>query len=350
MARKARAEVEGGLYHVITRGNNRRQIFNSPADYEKFLLLLAVLKIKLPFFLYAYCLMTNHVHLLLERQASAVGRIMHRLLTGYAQYYNRRYRRVGHLLQGRHKAILCQSERYLSELVRYIHLNPVRAGMVTRPEDYQYSSHRAYLGLEPAGVVDVDPVLRHFGASKEVARDRYRKFVEAGLKQGHCREFYAADEGRILGSEEFIDATIHRIGSSGKLAFASTSNGTAIAALLQGDNASQQMPEAVDQRTYVNGLMPLFTSICFKLSRLLSRTWLIFIESITSLISATTSFLLRRYPRSAEASITRIRVSCSTSLFTDFILASTSGIASDPRSAISFAKLVSGGSTFMAHR
>jgi putative transposase len=216
MARKARAEVEGGLYHVITRGNNRRQIFNSPADYEKFLLLLAVQKIKLPFFLYAYCLMTNHVHLLLERQASAVGRIMHRLLTGYAQYYNRRYRRVGHLLQGRHKAILCQSERYLSELVRYIHLNPVRAGMVTRPEDYEYSSHRAYLGMEPAGVVDVDPVLRHFGASKEVARDNYRKFVEAGIKQGHCGEFYAADEGRILGSEEFIDATIHRLGETGR--------------------------------------------------------------------------------------------------------------------------------------
>jgi putative transposase len=216
MARKARAEVEGGLYHVITRGNNRRQIFNSPADYEKFLSLLAVQKNKLPFFLYAYCLMTNHVHLLLERQASAVDRIMHRLLTGYAHYYNRRHRRVGHLLQGRHKAILCQSERYLSELVRYIHLNPVRAGMVNQPEDYQYSSHRAYLGMEPAGMVDVDPVLRHFGASKEVARARYRKFVAAGIKQGHCEEFYDAEEGRILGSEEFIDATIHRIGETGK--------------------------------------------------------------------------------------------------------------------------------------
>ena len=216
MARKARAEVEGGLYHVITRGNNRRQIFNSPADYEKFLSLLAVQKAKLSFFLYAYCLMTNHVHLLLERQASAVGRIMHRLLTGYAQYYNRRHRRVGHLLQGRHKAILCQSERYLSELVRYIHLNPVRAGIVTRPEGYKYSSHRAYLGLEPAGIVDVDPVLRHFGASKEVARDRYRKFVAAGIKLGHGEEFYGADEGRILGSEEFIDATIHRLGETGR--------------------------------------------------------------------------------------------------------------------------------------
>jgi putative transposase len=212
MARKARAEVEGGLYHVITRGNNRRQIFNSPADYEKFLSLLAIQKIKLPFFLYAYCLMSNHVHLLIERQASAVGRIMHRLLTGYAQYYNRRYRRVGHLLQGRHKAILCQSDRYLSELVRYIHLNPVRARIVNKPENYEYSSHRAYLRMEPPGMVDVDPVLRHFGAKKGFASERYRQFVAAGIKQGHCEEFYAADEGRILGTEEFIDATIHRIG------------------------------------------------------------------------------------------------------------------------------------------
>ena len=120
MARKARVEVAGGLYHVITRGNNRRQIFSSPTDHEKFLSLLAIQKRRLPFFLYAYCLMSNHVHLLIERKADAIGRIMHRVLTGYSQYYNRRYRRVGHLLQGRHKAILCQSDRYLAELVRYI--------------------------------------------------------------------------------------------------------------------------------------------------------------------------------------------------------------------------------------
>jgi putative transposase len=214
MARRARAEVAGGLYHVITRGNNRRQIFNSSEDYRKFLSLLSVQKSKLPFYLYAYCLMTNHVHLLIERQADTVGRIMHRVLTGYSQYYNRRYRRVGHLLQGRHKAILCQSERYLSELVRYIHLNPVRAKMVDLPEQYEYSGHRAYLGLEPTGIVDVDPVLRHFGVKKAVARERYRHFIAAGMKLGHQPEFYCADEGRILGSEEFVDATIHRIGET----------------------------------------------------------------------------------------------------------------------------------------
>ena len=99
MARKPRAEIAGGLYHVITRGNNRRRIFDSPADFEKFLSLLAMQRSKRPFFLYAYCLMTNHVHLLIERQADTVGSIMHRLLSGYSQYYKHRYRRVGHLLR-----------------------------------------------------------------------------------------------------------------------------------------------------------------------------------------------------------------------------------------------------------
>lgn len=94
--------------------------------------------------------MTNHVHLVIERRADLVGLIMHRLLTGYSQYYNRKYRRVGHVLQGRHKAILWDSQVYLGRLVRYIHLNPVRAKMVERPEDHPYSSHRAYAGIEPA--------------------------------------------------------------------------------------------------------------------------------------------------------------------------------------------------------
>lgn len=152
---------------------------------------------------------------------------MHRLLTGYTQYYNRRYQRVGHLLQGRHKSILCQSDRYLSELVRYIHLNPVRAGMVSKPEDYPYSSHRAYLGLEAAGMVDVDPVLRHFGAKKQLARKHYQQFVNAGMSQGHREEFYAAEEGRILGTEEFIEATIHRIGDVKREAFGSRSDALA---------------------------------------------------------------------------------------------------------------------------
>jgi REP element-mobilizing transposase RayT len=211
MARKPRLEVEGGLYHLITRGVDRRDIFHSPEDHQKFLTLLAVQKAKLPFFLYAYCLMTNHVHLLIERRADDIGRIMHRVLTGYTQYYNRRYRRSGHVLQGRHKAILCQSDPYLGELVRYIHLNPVRAKMVRKPENYPYSSHRAYIGTEPAGIVDVDPVLRFFAVRKAVARERFAKHVAAGLKLGHLAEMYSTPSG-VLGSEEFVDSMIHRIG------------------------------------------------------------------------------------------------------------------------------------------
>jgi REP element-mobilizing transposase RayT len=214
MARKPRVEIEGGLYHVITRGNNRQTIFHSPEDYEKFLSLMRIQKSKLPYFLYAYCLMSNHVHLLIERQADAIGRIMHRVLTGYGQYYNRRYQKVGHLLQGRHKSILCESEPYLCELVRYIHLNPVRAKMVSKPEDYEYSSHRSYLGLKATEIVDVDPVLRHFGARKEIARKEFQRFVMAGMKHGHRNEFYVTDEGEILGNDEFVDAMIHRVGQA----------------------------------------------------------------------------------------------------------------------------------------
>lgn len=206
-----RIEVEGGLYHIITRGVDRQDIFHDANDYARLMKLLAAVKERLPFYLYAYCLMTNHIHLLIERRTDDIGRLMQRLLTGYAQYYNRKYRRVGHVLQGRHKAILCESDQYRSELVRYIHLNPVRAKMVRRPEDYAYSSQQAYIGLEPAGIIDVDPVLRHFSPKRKVARERFAQHVNAGLKLGSQESFYATECG-ILGSEEFVDTMIHRIG------------------------------------------------------------------------------------------------------------------------------------------
>lgn len=217
MARKARIDIEGGLYHIISRGNNRQPIFGSHEDYAQMLRLLKAQKVRLPFYLYAYCLMPNHIHLLIERQADPISRIMQRLLTGYSQYHNRRYRKVGHLLQGRYKAILCQTDQYLAELVRYIHLNPVRANLVRRPGDYPYSSHRAYMGLDDSGLVDVQPVLRSFGASKQLARETYDRFVRAGMKLGHNEEFYQVEGGRILGNEEFVDSTIHRIGETAAL-------------------------------------------------------------------------------------------------------------------------------------
>ena len=206
------------MYHVITRGNDRQDIFHSREDQQKFISLLEKAKHRLGFYVYAYCLMTNHLHLLIERRSETVGRIMQRVLTGYSQYYNKRYHKVGHLFQGRHKSILCQSDPYLAKLVRYIHLNPVRAGMVATPDEYEFSSHRAYLGIEPYGVVDVDPVLRRFGPHKRKAHERYAAFMRAAMNErdDDVATFYA--ESDILGSDEFVDETIHRMGEVDKWA------------------------------------------------------------------------------------------------------------------------------------
>lgn len=216
MARKPRLEVEGGLYHLITRGNNRRRIFGDEDDYQKMLKLIGDTKRKLPFYFYAFCLMPNHIHLLVERQQDAISRVMHRVLTGYSRYFNRKNGRVGHSFQKRYKAILCQSDQYLAELIRYIHLNPVRAKMVSNPAAFRYSSHRAYLGMDKPWLVDVDPVLRHFGATKKLARERFEMFVNEGLKFGHREEFYGGEEGRILGAEEFVETMKKRVGEVGK--------------------------------------------------------------------------------------------------------------------------------------
>ena len=212
MARKPRIEIPGGLYHIITRGNNRKRIFQSHDDYLKFLELLKRQKSKQPFYLYAYCLMPNHIHMLAEMQDDPISRVMQGLLTSFSQYHNRKYRKVGHLFQGRYKAILCQSDSYLAGLVRYIHLNPVRARIVATPEEYQYCGHRAYIGMDRSGLVDAEPVLRHFGSTKNRAVEVYKQFVNAAIGQQSQPEYYLAAEGRLLGNEEFVDAVKRRIG------------------------------------------------------------------------------------------------------------------------------------------
>src|SRR5580693_5795855 len=212
MPRKPRIEMPGGLYHVISRGNNRRKVFRTSADYERFTGIMHAQKSKLPFYLYAYCLMPNHIHLLIERRDDSVSKIMQRVLTAYSQYHNRKYNKIGHVFQGRYKSILCQTDEYLGELVRYIHLNPVRARMVRQAEDYEYSGHRAYIGLNGSGLVDVDPVVRHFGGTKRRAIDVYRQFVQAAIGHKRREEYYRASEGRMLGSEEFVKEVKHRVG------------------------------------------------------------------------------------------------------------------------------------------
>lgn len=199
MARKPRLEFPGAFYHVVTRGNNRQSIFFSNKDRLELLDRIKDYIIEFKFNLYAYVFMMNHIHLLIETPLLALSKMMQRLLTSYTQYFNQKYKRVGHLFQGRYKAMLCDKDGYLLELVRYIHLNPVRAGKVSKAEDYEWSSHCYYLGTSDVPWLSKSLVLEVLGGRKA-----YREFIEEGLVQGGREDLCQLRDGQILGDDEFV--------------------------------------------------------------------------------------------------------------------------------------------------
>jgi putative transposase len=215
MARKPRIEFQGALYHVITRGNQRQRIFKDRTDYQKYLHFLESYKDRYPFFLYAYVLMTNHIHLLVEMRDTPLSKILQGINQSYTMYFNWKYMTVGHLFQGRYKAILCDRDAYLLSLVKYIHYNPMRTKKTKSLEMYPWSSHHAYLGRTRAkGLVDTDLVLGLFSMCKGVAQRRYREFMEGkeGLKR---EEVYATVDQRIQGDEGFVETILTRYGGEG---------------------------------------------------------------------------------------------------------------------------------------
>jgi len=165
------------FYHVITRGNQRQNLFHDDKDREFYLDRLEQYRKRYGFTIYAYVLMSNHVHLLIETGKTPLSKIMQGLQFSYTRYFNRRYRKIGHLFQGRYRAIICDREEYLLELVRYIHLNPVRAAMVKRPSEWQWSGHGEYLGKDKRGLIDSGPVM---GGLRTAAR--YEAFIRDGGK------------------------------------------------------------------------------------------------------------------------------------------------------------------------
>lgn len=201
MARRPRIFAPGLLYHVVVRGNHRQRTFRSPADYQAYLDRLASYRKRCGVRIYAYCLMPNHVHLLLETATVPLGRFMQGLQQSYTQYFNRAHRQVGHLFQGRYHAIVCEKERYLLALLRYIHLNPVRAKLVRAPEQYRYSGHAVYLRGAPSAILDPAPVLGLLGG-----RGAYRRFMRAARAEGHQAQYYAVADQRFLGDEGFAQA------------------------------------------------------------------------------------------------------------------------------------------------
>jgi len=207
MARRPRPLAPGLLYHIIARGNQRQKTFLDPTDYQAYLDRLAKYRQQHRVTLHAYCLMPNHVHLLLETSSVPLPKFMQGLKQSYTQFFNRRHRKVGHLFQGRYHAIVCEKDRYLLALVRYIHLNPVRAGLVRQPDRYPYSGHGCYLAGRATAVLDPTRVLRVLGG-----RRAYQRLVLGGLKEGHKDEYYQVEDQRFLGTGDFaqrIKAQVH---------------------------------------------------------------------------------------------------------------------------------------------
>jgi REP element-mobilizing transposase RayT len=210
MPRKPRLHYQGALYHVIARGNNRQSVFTLSEDYTAFLRYIRQIKAKKPFLLYAFCLMPNHLHLLIEVKTTPLSVIMQRLLTGYTVHYNHRHKKHGHLFQGRYKAILCEKDSYLLELVRYIHLNPVRAKLVNAPGAWKWCGHSILGGHVEEPLIDEEPVLALFSGKKHSARAEYRAFVRDGLNMGHRQDIYPEEKAPFLGEEEYVHEHIIR--------------------------------------------------------------------------------------------------------------------------------------------
>lgn len=204
MARPLRIEFSGALYHVTARGNAQEDIYYTDAERLKYLSLLDNTCTRYDWYCHAYCLMSNHYHLLIETNTATLSKGMKYLNGTYTQYFNRENKRVGHVFQGRYKAILVEKDSYLLELARYIVLNPVRARMVRSARDWPWSSYRATAGFAKAELcLTTDWILSGFGKTQKESQERYRAFVQAGKNQPAPWE--QLKNQIYLGSDQFVE-------------------------------------------------------------------------------------------------------------------------------------------------
>jgi putative transposase len=234
MPRQARLDAPGTLHHVIVRGIERRKIVDNDQDRQDFVSRMGSIATETGTLIYAWALMINHAHILLRSGQAGLSRYMKRLLTGYAISYNRRHHRHGHLFQNRYKSIVCEEGSYFNELVRYIHLNPLRSKLVEslgRLDRYRWCGHSVLMGRTKNDWQDRDYVLKRFGGKEGEAKKAYRRFVKNGVDQGHRSELIGGglirshggwpvikemrrlgvrekSDQRILGSGEFVNQLI----------------------------------------------------------------------------------------------------------------------------------------------
>jgi REP element-mobilizing transposase RayT len=206
MARMPRLHLPGGFYHVTLRGNHRHPIFFDPADRRLLERITARSLGELGARLHAYCWMTNHVHMLVQVAQEPLGRLMMRIASAYARIVQSRLETTGHLFERRYHALLVDADSYLLTLLRYIHMNPVRAGLAREPGDYPWSSHRDYLGVRSRDWLTTGFALRMFGPNERLARARYRAFMgsPAVEKWGTGHLVPNQRNGGILGGDEFV--------------------------------------------------------------------------------------------------------------------------------------------------
>ena len=209
MARPLRIEYPGAFYHVTARGNEWKDIYKSRRDREKFLSYLELATQRYSAVIHAYCLMTNHYHLLVETPLGNLSKIMQHINSSYTTYYNVKRKRSGHLLQGRYKAILVEADAYACELSRYIHLNPIRAGIVATPEQYPWSSYHGY--IKPKDRPDwltTKFILGYFPKSQREAA--YRQFVGDMIGREYLSPLDSTVASTVLGEEDFLTEILER--------------------------------------------------------------------------------------------------------------------------------------------
>ena len=205
MARPLRIEYPGAFYHITARANEGKELFKGKKDRERFLYYLETATHRYRALIHVYCLMSNHYHLLLETPSGNLSQILHHINGAYTGYFNIKHQRSGHLFEGRYRAILVEADTYAKELSRYIHLNPVRGGLVDRAKDYPWSSYRHYIGQAKAPEWLITRfILAYFGQGISDAQKRYRKFIDGKVGEEYDHPLTKTVASTLLGNVDFV--------------------------------------------------------------------------------------------------------------------------------------------------